>query len=106
MRHAYINAIIWTAASEPIDGGTLLVEDGKIVSVGTDLDTDGYKIVDCAGKYLLPGFIDAHVHTGVWGEGARDDHDANEVTDAIRTCGCSMPSTRRTSVSRTPGAAV
>jgi imidazolonepropionase-like amidohydrolase len=83
MRHAYTNAIIWTAASDPIDGGTLLVEDGKIVSVGTDLDTDGYEIVDCAGKYLLPGFIDAHVHTGVWGEGARDDHDANEVTDAI-----------------------
>ena len=83
MRYAYTNATIWTAASEPIENGTLLVDEGKIIAVGTDVDTNGSEIVDCAGKYLLPGFIDAHVHTGVWGEGARDDHDANEVSDAI-----------------------
>ena len=83
MRYAYTNATIWTAASEPIENGTLLVDEGKIIAVGTDVDTNGSEIVDCAGKYLLPGFIDAHVHTGVWGEGARDDHDANEISDAI-----------------------
>jgi len=83
MRNAYTNATIWTAAGDPVEGGTLLVEGGKIVAVGTEVDTAGAEVVDCAGKYLLPGFIDAHVHTGVWGEGARDDHDANEVSDAI-----------------------
>ena len=83
MRNAYTNATIWTAAGDPIEGGTLLVEDGKIVAVGSNVDTTDAEIVDCAGKYLLPGFIDAHVHTGVWGEGAREDHDANEVSDAI-----------------------
>jgi imidazolonepropionase-like amidohydrolase len=83
MRHAYTNATIWTAAGDPFDGGTLLVEDGKIVAVGTGLDTDGFEMVDCTGEYLLPGFIDAHVHTGVWGEGAKDDHDGNETSEAI-----------------------
>ena len=83
MRIAYTNATIWTAAEDPIEGGTLLVEDGKIVDVGSGVDISGAEIADCVGKYLLPGFIDVHVHTGVWGEGARDDHDANEVSDAI-----------------------
>jgi imidazolonepropionase-like amidohydrolase len=83
MRNAYTNATIWTAAGDPIERGTLLVADGKIVDVGIDVDITGAEITDCVGKYLLPGFIDVHVHTGVWGEGARDDHDANEVSDAI-----------------------
>ncbi len=83
MRNAYTNATIWTAAGDPIEGGTLLVEDGKIVDVGSAVDITGAEITECVGKYLLPGFIDVHVHTGVWGEGARDDHDANEVSDAI-----------------------
>jgi len=83
MRNAYTNATIWTAVGDPIAGGTLLVEDGKMIAFGSDVDTTGAEIVDCVGKYLLPGFIDVHVHTGVWGEGARDDHDANEVSEAI-----------------------
>ncbi len=83
MRHAYTNATIWTAAGDPIENGTLLIEDGKIVAVGTGVDTTGAETVDCTGKLLLPGFVDPHVHTGVWGEGAREDHDANEVSDAI-----------------------
>ena len=83
MRNAYTNATIWTAVGDPIEGGTLLVEDGKIVDVGSAVDITGAEITECVGKYLLPGFIDVHVHTGVWGEGARDDHDANEVSDAI-----------------------
>ena len=35
MRHAYTNATIWTAAGEPIENGTLLVDDGKIVALDT-----------------------------------------------------------------------
>jgi imidazolonepropionase-like amidohydrolase len=83
MRQAYTNATIWTAAGDPIDGGTLLVEDGKILDVGTNVDTGGSDVVDCSGRFLLPGFIDAHTHTGIAGEGAKDDWDVNETTEAI-----------------------
>lgn len=83
MRTAYTNATIWTAAGEPIADGTLLVEDGKVVGVGRDIDTTDAEVVDCSGRYLLPGFIDAHTHTGVAGEGAKDDWDANETTEAV-----------------------
>lgn len=83
MLTAYTNATIWTAAGPSISGGVLLVEDGKIVRVGSDTDTSGATVVDCSGKYLVPGFIDAHVHTGVAGEGTSDDSDVNETTEAI-----------------------
>lgn len=83
MRHAYTNATIWTAAGPPIDQGTLLTEDGRIVAVGADLDTSGAEIVDCSGHHLVPGFIDAHAHTGISGEGTHDDADVNETSEAI-----------------------
>jgi imidazolonepropionase-like amidohydrolase len=38
----------------------LLVEDGWVVDVGSGLDADD--VVDCAGKTVLPGLIDSHVH--------------------------------------------
>jgi predicted amidohydrolase YtcJ len=44
------------------------VKDGKIVAVGTRADVEkshrgpATKVVDLAGKVLLPGFLDAHTH--------------------------------------------
>lgn len=42
----------------------VLIEDGKIAAVGTALTADGASVLDADGKYLLPGFIDLHVHGG------------------------------------------
>src|SRR5262249_61488712 len=52
---------------EPIDGGTVLLRDGKIAAVeGPGFAVpDGADVVDAAGKWVLPGFIDAHAHVGV-----------------------------------------
>ncbi len=83
MKQAFIHATIWTAAGPEIHDATLVVEDGKIVAVGTEIDTTDMTTVDCEGRYLLPGLVDPHTHTGVWGEGARDDYDGNEISEAI-----------------------
>ncbi len=40
----------------------VLVEDEKIVAVGTDLSRDGTETVDASDKLVMPGFIDAHTH--------------------------------------------
>jgi imidazolonepropionase-like amidohydrolase len=51
---------------EPIDGGTVLLRDGKIAAVegpGFEVPADA-EILDAAGKWVLPGFIDAHAHVG------------------------------------------
>src|SRR5687768_2308514 len=41
----------------------LVVEDGRIVEIGTGLDGD--ERVDLAGKALLPGLFDCHTHVTV-----------------------------------------
>ena len=40
--------------------GDVVIEDGRVVEVGQGLDADGG--VDCAGKAVLPGLFDCHVH--------------------------------------------
>jgi imidazolonepropionase-like amidohydrolase len=40
----------------------VLIKDGKIVAVDSSLSVPDARVVDGAGKTLLPGFIDAHVH--------------------------------------------
>jgi imidazolonepropionase-like amidohydrolase len=83
MKQAFIHATIWTGAGPEVTDGTMIIEGGKILAVGRDLDTTGMTVVDCAERMILPGLIDPHTHTGVWGEGARDDYDGNEVSEAI-----------------------
>jgi imidazolonepropionase-like amidohydrolase len=67
---------------EPLDGGTVLVIDGVITAVGTDVTVpDGVPVVDAAGRWVLPGFVESHAHLGVAEEGvgwAGDD--TNEMT--------------------------
>lgn len=60
-------AILTMAGKEPAYVEALAVRDGRIVHVGTkeaalQMKGDRTKLVDLAGKTLLPGFIDAHSH--------------------------------------------
>jgi imidazolonepropionase-like amidohydrolase len=72
--------------ADPIDGGTLLIEDGLISALGgADLSVpDDATIVDAVGKWVLPGFIEAHGHLGVHEEGEGwAGADVNETTDPV-----------------------
>jgi dihydroorotase len=40
----------------------LLIEDGKIKEIGHEIDLINGDIIDATGKYVLPGFVDAHCH--------------------------------------------
>ncbi len=61
---AFTNARIITMQNDlVIENGTLLVEDNLIKAVGTDVRIPaGTKIIDCSGKTIMPGLIDAHAH--------------------------------------------
>lgn len=45
-----------------IEGGDVLIRDGRIVAVGRDLDAAGARRIDARGQVVLPGFVDAHNH--------------------------------------------
>jgi imidazolonepropionase-like amidohydrolase len=71
----------------PIPGGTVVVADGKIAAVGgPDLrPPPGAPAVDATGKWVLPGFIDAHTHLGAREEGEGwAGHDTNELTGPVQ----------------------
>jgi imidazolonepropionase-like amidohydrolase len=85
MVSAIIGGYVVPVDGDPIDGGTVLIEDGRIVGVGAERDVDvpeDAELIDSAGAWVLPGFIDAHAHLGVHedGEGWAGD-DTNEMTD-------------------------
>ena len=53
-------------SADPIEGGTVLVENGKITAVGAGIDIpSGATVIDAAGKWVLPGFIEPHGHAGI-----------------------------------------
>jgi imidazolonepropionase-like amidohydrolase len=71
---------------EPVDGGTVLVESGRITAVGDGslAVPAGARVVDAAGKWVLPGFIEAHGHVGVHEEGEGwAGADVNEMTEPV-----------------------
>jgi imidazolonepropionase-like amidohydrolase len=73
-------------AGPPADGGTIVISDGTITAVGgPELAVpDGIPVIDAAGSWVLPGFIEAHAHVGIDEEAqgwAGDD--TNEMTEPV-----------------------
>lgn len=56
--------IIDAIAPEPCAGVDVWIEENVIRDVGANLSSAGrdVTVLDCAGRYLLPGLIDCHVH--------------------------------------------
>lgn len=84
MDFAITNAHIVPIAGEPFEG-TLVVTDGKVAAVGQKVRVPkGHDVVDAGGGWVLPGFVDAHVHLGVAEEGEGwAGQDTNEMTDPV-----------------------
>jgi imidazolonepropionase-like amidohydrolase len=62
----------------PLRGATVLIRNGKIAGVGTNLTIPSdAAIVDATGKYVMPGLIDAMTYFGI------DAQDLAEQSDPI-----------------------
>jgi imidazolonepropionase-like amidohydrolase len=64
----YTGATIWDGTgAAPVENANLAVHDGRVVSVGANEPPAGAEIVDLAGRWIVPGFINAHGHaSGRW----------------------------------------
>jgi imidazolonepropionase-like amidohydrolase len=83
---AIVGGRVVPVEGEPIEGGTVLLADGHIAAVeGPDFAVPaGASVVDATGKWVLPGFIDAHAHAGVHEEAEGwAGQDTNEMTDPV-----------------------
>lgn len=90
----FIGCNVFDGVSESLtEGRNVLVEGNLIASIGdASLSTEGATVIDCDGRTLMPGLIDAHTHLymnmpggvggmegGTWDEiGPRSVHMANE----------------------------
>jgi len=79
------NATIMTAAGQEIQGGSILLRNGRIVAVGTNVDAPSdATVVDGTGKWVTPGVIDTHSHIGVYAApGTFAESDGNEATRPV-----------------------
>jgi len=57
------NPRIEPGALRHIEDGLLLVDEGRVVSAGPFKQVKDTEIVDYSGRLLMPGFVDAHVHS-------------------------------------------
>jgi len=80
------NARIYTMGEKGIIDNGYVKTGGKLItqvdSMDNYSDADDDNIIDARGKWLFPGFIDAHTHLGMYEDGIRNEgDDLNEVTD-------------------------
>lgn len=76
-------------------GGDLLVADGRIAAIGTEITAADAQVISAAGQVICPGFIDLHVHLREPGQEYKEDI-ATGMAAAARggfTAICCMPNT-------------
>jgi imidazolonepropionase-like amidohydrolase len=64
------------------DGAIVVISDGRITDVGTTVPA-GAEVIDLSAYTVMPGFIDAHVHTLLQGDATAEDYDVQLLKESI-----------------------
>ena len=79
-----VNANMFDGLGNEFKDYDILIKDGKIQEIGSDLVIDGSEVIDAQGKWVTPGIIDIHSHMGVYpAPGVRTSSDGNEATAPV-----------------------
>ncbi len=82
------NAMLYTMEDGAVpQQGDILMDGGKIRTVGRDLPAQGAEVLDASGLTATPGLIDAHSHVGGF---AMEGADLNEITDPVTAHLCAI----------------
>lgn len=86
--NVFTNAKIITVSGETIENGVLIVEDGKITTIGTSDEVDipgNVETHDMSGNVIMPGLVDTHSHIGSGDGGDRSAamHPDVRILDSI-----------------------
>lgn len=109
-KRSYIlaNGRIKTVGNGTIERGTLVISEGKIVAVGTDVQAPaGATVIDCTGLTIYPGMIDAGTSLGLVEIGSlaetRDNDEVGEVTPQVQALTAVNPNSVAIPVTRVNG---
>ena len=80
-----VGATVLTAAGERLEGGWVLMRDGRIADVGDGARPAADRVVEApASWFVTPGIIDTHSHLGVYpSPDAKAHADGNEMTRPV-----------------------
>ncbi|HEY0655206.1 MAG TPA: amidohydrolase family protein [Chryseosolibacter sp.] len=82
---ALTNANIETVTKGVINNGTVIIRNGKIEAVGTNVQIpQGAEVIDCKGNWIYPGMTDSGTNIGLIEFGAyAQATDVSEVGDVV-----------------------
>lgn len=64
--------------------GDIMIDNGKIVAMGENLDYEGAEVRNVSGCTIIPGIIDAHCHVGMFEDGMGfEGDDGNEYSNPV-----------------------
>ncbi len=87
---ALTHATIHIGNGQVINDGMVVFSNGKIISTGpVEPVNDNAKIIDCSGKQIYPGLIDAQTDLGLNEIGAvrstRDEYELGDINTSVRS---------------------
>lgn len=105
---ALTNATIETITSGTIQNGTVLIADGKIADVGTNITVpSGATTIDCSGHTIYPGLIDGGTSIGLIEVGSdprtRDNREIGDIIPHVQALTAVNPSAVALPVTRVNG---
>lgn len=59
------NATVVTVTKGTLNNASVLLENGKISQVGTNINADDAEVIDCTGMFIYPGMIDGGTRLGL-----------------------------------------
>jgi imidazolonepropionase-like amidohydrolase len=81
-------ATLFTMAGSPIEGGTLLIDNGKIARVGqVGSVPSGYTVIDAEGFVVMPGLVSPRSYVGIgrnWRRQSHIDETSKPVVPALQ----------------------
>ncbi|MCH7838685.1 MAG: amidohydrolase family protein, partial [Planctomycetes bacterium] len=60
------NATLIPVSSPTLARGSILIRNGRIEAIGSDIAApEGVTVIDATGRFVIPGFVDCHSHLGI-----------------------------------------